>query len=301
MRIKYPLLIDGGLSNVLEKMGNDLNHNLWSAKLLEIKPEAIIQAHLAYLNAGSQCIITASYQASIEGFIADGQDYSSAEKLILKSVQLAEIAIERFLKNNCFADRPLIGASIGPYGAYLADGSEYHGDYNICDVEMRAFHINRIQLLDQSNADFLACETIPSFQEAKVLGDLLKDTQKQAWISFACKDEKHISDGSSIADCITYFENHSNIFAIGINCTAPKYVSELIKTIKALTTKKIVIYPNSGAIYRPKTKTWVGVSDPIQFASISKEWLALGADIIGGCCKIGPKHIKSISELIIKN
>lgn len=298
MRIKYPLLIDGGLSNVLEKMGHDLNHKLWSAKLLESNPEAIIQAHLAYLNAGAQCITTASYQASVEGFIVYGHDRSSAEKLILMSVELAETAIERFLKNNSSTKRPLIAASIGPYGAYLADGSEYRGDYNITDEELKSFHLRRIQLLDESKADFLACETIPSFREAKVLGEILQNTKKQAWISFSCKDERHLNDGSSVADCVACFDNHPNIFAIGINCTAPKYISGLIKTIKASTTKKIVVYPNSGEVYRADTKTWIGVSDPIQFAKICKEWISLGADIIGGCCRIGPMHIKSISELM---
>ena len=185
--VKYPLLIDGGLSNVLEKQGCNLNHKLWSAKLLETNPEAIIQAHLTYLKFGTRCITTSSYQASIPGFMANGHDRITAEALILKSIQLAEIAIKRFEELGYNDFKPLIAASIGPYGAYLADGSEYHGNYGVTDETLREFHLDRIKLLDRSKADFFACETIPSFQEAKVLAEILKQTNKSAWVSFSCQ------------------------------------------------------------------------------------------------------------------
>jgi len=302
MGIKYPLLIDGGLSNELERQGCNLNHKLWSAKMLETNPEAIIQAHLAYLFAGAQCITTSSYQASVPGFMALGCDKTMAESYILKSVHLAEEALKRFSTIDSISSKPLIAASIGPYGAYLADGSEYHGNYNISDKQLRVFHLSRIRILDRSNADFFACETIPSFQEAKVLAEILKWTQKSAWISFSCKDENHINDGTPIKECVTFLESHSNIFAIGANCTSPNYISGLIRSIKSESgSKQIVVYPNSGEAYSAESKTWLGVSDPELFLEMAKEWLQLGANIIGGCCRIGPDHIKCIGELLVKN
>ena len=248
MTISYPLLLDGGLSNELERQGCDLNQKLWSAKLLESNPEAIVLAHLAYLEAGAQCIITSSYQATLPGFMAIGYDQSSASTLILKSVQLAEEARRRFMLLNPRQPKPLIAASIGPYGAYLADGSEYRGDYSISDPELTGFHESRINLLDNSTADIFACETIPSFQEAKVLSACLKTKKKSAWISFSCKDGKHISDGTPIEKCAAFFAHHPTVFAIGVNCTSPNYISELIQSIKTKSgDKKIVVYPNSGA------------------------------------------------------
>ena len=178
MNIKYPLLIDGGLSNVLEEHGHDLNHKLWTAKLLETNPESIIQAHYTYLKSGAQCITTSSYQATVPGFMATGHNRDSAEVLIIKSIQLAEIAIERAMASGFVDHKPLIAASIGPYGAYLANGSEYQGNYGVSDETLREFHRDRIRLLDRSNADFFACETIPSFQEAKVLSEILKQADK---------------------------------------------------------------------------------------------------------------------------
>ncbi|MFC2131665.1 homocysteine S-methyltransferase [Bacteroidota bacterium] len=298
MKIKYPLLIDGGLSNELEKAGYNLNHKLWSAKLLDANPEAIIQVHLDYLNAGSQCITTSSYQATIPGFMEIGYARDTAEKLILKTVQLAEEAIERFMKPD-LDYKPMIAASIGPYGAYLADGSEYKGNYGITNEGLKDFHLSRIELLDKSNADFFACETIPSFQEAKVLAEILMGTKKPAWVSFSCKDELHINDGTPIEECAAFFTGHPKIFAIGVNCTAPKYISGLIKSIKARAgDKKIVVYPNSGEVYDAESKTWTGSSDVQQYAEMAKEWLELGADIIGGCCRIGTGHIKGISDVL---
>jgi len=302
MNIKYPLLIDGGLSNVLEEQGHDLNHKLWTAKLLETDPESVIQAHYIYLKSGAQCITTSSYQATVPGFMAIGHDRDTAELLLMKTIQLAEIAIERAMVSGIVDHRPLIAASIGPYGAYLADGSEYHGNYGVSDETLREFHQDRIRLLDKSNADFFACETIPSFQEARVLAEILKQVDKSAWVSFSCKDEHHINDGAKIEECASIFTDHSKVFAIGVNCTAPKYISGLIKSIKSRSgVKKIVVYPNSGEAYNADSKTWLGLSDPKLFVAMAKEWTELGADIIGGCCRIGPDHIRRISENLVKS
>jgi len=301
MSITYPLLLDGGLSNELERQGCDLNQKLWSAKLLESNPEAIILAHLAYLESGAECIITSSYQATLPGFMAIGYDEDSAKGLILKSVQLAEEARSCFLSLNPQASKPLIAASIGPYGAYLADGSEYRGDYIISDQDLTDFHQPRINLLDDSTANLLACETIPGFQEAKVLSEILKNVKKPTWVSFSCKDGQHISDGTPIEQCAAHFADHPTIFAIGVNCTSPEFISELIRSIKTKSgNKKIIVYPNSGAVYHAESKTWSGLSDLSSCATMVKEWMDLGADIIGGCCGIGPEQITSMSKAMVE-
>lgn len=301
MTITYPLLLDGGLSNELEKQGCDLNQKLWSAKLLESNPEAIILAHLSYLESGAQCIITASYQATLPGFMAIGYDKASASGLILRSVELAEEARNRFLSVNKPTSKPLIAASIGPYGAYLADGSEYRGDYGISNQELRDFHEPRITLLDHSTADILACETIPDFREAKVLSEILETAKKPSWISFSCKDGQHISDGTPIEQCASFFAHHPTVFAIGVNCTSPKFISDLIRSIKTKSgNKMIVVYPNSGATYDAGSKTWSSLSNLSSCEVMVKEWIELGADIIGGCCGIGPQQIKAMSEVITK-
>jgi len=299
---KYPFIIDGGLSNVLEEQGCDLNHKLWTASLLEKNPEAIIQAHFDYLKSGAQCITTSSYQASIPGLIDNGYSRDAAEAIIIKSVQLAEIAIRRAKSLGIINSMPLIAASIGPYGAYLADGSEYRGNYGVSDEILRSFHLEKIKILDRSNADLLACETIPSFQEAKVLSDIINHVDKPVWISFSCRDVEHINDGSKIKNCVSLFRNHPKVFAIGANCTDPKYISGIIRNIKESSgDKKIIVYPNSGEAYNAKSKTWIGVSKPKFFAEMTKEWSKLGADIIGGCCRIGPEHIRRMSEILLKN
>ncbi|MBO3698083.1 homocysteine S-methyltransferase [Roseivirga sp. E12] len=293
----YPLILDGGLSNVLESFGCDLNHRLWTAQLLANSPETIIEAHLEYLKAGAQCIITSSYQASIPGLMDMGYSRDMAVKLILKSVLLAEAAVDDVMDSGIVNVKPLIAASIGPYGAYLADGSEYHGNYGVSDKVLRDFHEERIGILNSSNADILACETIPSIQEARILSDILYQVDKPAWVSFSCKDGQHVNDGSKIEDCVSIFRDHPTVFAVGLNCTSPLYISGLIQRIKASSgDKRIIVYPNSGEAYNAESKTWRGLSEPGHFVEMSKEWVKLGADIIGGCCRIGPGHIKSISS-----
>jgi homocysteine S-methyltransferase len=195
--------------------------------------------------------------------------------------------------------RPLIAASIGPYGAYLANGSEYHGNYGISDQMLTDFHEPRIWLLEQTPADMLACETIPSYQEAKVLSKILENTCKPAWICFSCKDDQHTCDGTPIETCAALFAQHPNVFAIGVNCTAPEHISGLIQCIKKKSgDKKIVVYPNSGAVYDPESKTWIAHSKSIKHEAMIREWLSLGADIIGGCCGVGPEEIRAMGSII---
>jgi homocysteine S-methyltransferase len=299
MILTYPLLLDGGLSNELESQGCSLKHKLWSARLLESDPEAIVRAHLSYLESGAECIITSSYQATIPGFMALGHDESAAKALILNSVHLAEEARNRFLAQNPHASKPSIAASIGPYGAYLADGSEYRGDYALSDKELTEFHEPRLHLLADSPADMLACETIPSFREAMVLSKILESINKPAWISFSCKDGGHICDGTPIEQCAALLSRHPTVFAIGVNCTSPEFISDLIGSLKTQSGhKKIVVYPNTGAVYHAESKTWSGLADVSSCELMAQEWLDLGADIVGGCCGIGPKQIQSMNRVL---
>lgn len=302
MNIHYPLLLDGGLSNQLEKQGCDLNHKLWSARLLELDPESIIKAHLSYLNAGAGCITTSSYQATIPGFKEAGYDLSTAELLMKKTVELSAEAVDRFISSGSCKVKPLIAASIGPYGAYLADGSEYRGNYGISKNDLRDFHITRINLLNSSEADLFACETIPDMKEAVVLGEILTGIDKPAWISFSCCDESHLNDGTPIKECTELFADHPNIFAIGVNCTNPKYISGLLDILNLYAgEKKIVIYPNSGEAYHADSKTWSGFTDLKFLELMAGEWLDKGADLIGGCCRMGPRHIQAIGRAVYQN
>ena len=296
--MSYPLILDGGLSNVLEGKGCDLNHALWTAETMISNPEAIVQAHLDYLHADAQFITTSGYQASIQGFKELGfENEEVVKELISKPVELAYKAVERYQESTNSHHEILIAASIGPYGAYLADGSEYKGNYGVSDSELINFHLERLSILNASSADVLAFETVPSFQEAIVLVSLLKESQKPAWLSFSCKDAAHLNDGTLISKVCELIAPVDSIFGIGVNCTAPRYISELIRQIKTYApSKKIVIYPNSGEVFNPANKTWSGISDPEDFASQAMKWVQEGADIIGGCCRIGPDHIDQVSR-----
>jgi len=298
--IQYPLLLDGGLSNQLEDQGHDLNDQMWSAKLLLKNPRAITEAHLQYLRAGAEILITSSYQASIQGFIeAFLISREDAISLMENTVKLARFAIDIYQEEVGEQSPKFVAASIGPYGAYLADGSEYTGKYAATDDEIFQFHKDRLDVLVETDADFFACETIPSFREARILRELLKDYETPAWISFSCQNDMHLHDGSEVAVCAELFNGHPTVFALGINCTPPQYISNLIQLIKKIApAKKVVVYPNSGEVYDAESKNWSGMNDPQICAMMSNEWLNLGADIVGGCCRIGPRHIASIKAVM---
>ena len=294
------ILLDGGLATELEARGYDISSDLWSAALLRSDPQAIIDVHRAYLDAGAQCIISASYQASRKGFMSLGLSAKEADKLIGSSVTLAKKARQQYLEDNPDTDiPPIVAASIGPYGATLHDGSEYTGYDGIGPETLRNFHEGRLALLDQAGADVLACETIPDLEESQVLCELLKDVTSPAWISFSCRDERCISDGTPLAQVAGLFRNHPKVLAVGINCTAPHLVAGLIdQLVVAAPDKAIVVYPNSGEKYQAENQSWSGTVSPGECAAAAQVWRDAGAKLIGGCCRMGPQHIAAMGEYL---
>jgi homocysteine S-methyltransferase len=293
-------ILDGGLATELETRGHNLDDPLWSARLLLEQPEAIRQVHSDYLWAGADCVISASYQASLPGLQARGLSQTEAADLIRLSVQLAIEARDQFwaIKANRQGRlRPLVAASVGPYGAYLANGAEYTGDYDLDEAGLLAWHRPRWQILADSGADLLACETIPSLPEARALRQLLLETPVMpAWISFACHDGLHISDGTPLAESVRLLNDIPNLVAVGINCTPPRFVPDLITAVHSNTNKLIIVYPNSGEQYDPVNKQWLSQSDPSEFGTYSREWRKMGALLLGGCCRTRPAHIQQIRD-----
>lgn len=292
------MVLDGGLATELEVRGLELDKTLWSASILVEQPEAIQKLHCDYLAAGADCIISASYQATVQGFEAFGMDRSLAEAILRRSLELALAARAEVSGDAAAASgrcRPLVAASIGPYGAYLADGSEYRGDYglDVCDLE--AFHRPRWQVLAGAGADLFACETIPSVVEARALIRLLrKSPDLNAWFSFQARDGAHIADGTAFARVVEEIDSEGQILAVGVNCTAPELVGDLIRIAKNHTDKPVVVYPNSGEEWDAERRRWTPASGQCSFDELAFEWFTLGARLIGGCCRTGPETVKKV-------
>ncbi|MDE3143485.1 MAG: homocysteine S-methyltransferase [Bacteroidota bacterium] len=294
------VVLDGAMATELESRGADLNHTLWSAKLLKEDPQLIQQVHYDYLLAGADIITTASYQASFDGFAKHGYTKQQALELMQLSVALAFGAREDAMKISPQKMKPLVAASVGPYGASLADGSEYRGNYGISVEELKSFHRERLKILIETGADIIACETIPCIDEAIALKELLSEFPNvQAWISFSCKDETHISSGEKFEDAVQSIHQSKQIIAVGVNCTAPQYIESLIKIAAATTDKLILVYPNKGESWDAKNKCWLPTSQQHQhFIDDAKTWYAAGAKIIGGCCRTTPADIKQLQGLL---
>lgn len=297
-RQKFAVL-DGAFATELEKLGLNINDPLWSALALIDREELISKVHLSYLKAGADIITSSSYQATVRGFVARGVPQQRAGELIGNSVRLAQKARDTFVESADFDSKarafPLVAASLGPFGAYLADGSEYRGNYQISYDELKRFHLERIEIIDRESPDLYALETVPVLAEAVAVSEILCETgiTTPLWVSFSCCDGDHISDGTDIAECARRLEQQKNVVAIGVNCTHPRFVESLIKRIKANSTKEIVVYPNSGESYDPVSKTWSGSSE--EFLAKVGVWNEAGATMIGGCCRTSPADIEKIA------
>ncbi len=293
------LVVDGAMATELEKKGVDTNNDLWSATALISDPTAVKEVHQSYFEAGANIAITDSYQANLGAFEEAGYSPTISRQLITKSVEVASQARTEF--QNSFPKEQrvlLIAGSVGPYGAYLADGSEYTGAYHLTKQEFKDFHRSRMKLLAQGGVDIFAFETQPNFAETQALGELLYDEfpEMGAWLSFSVDGHDKLCDGTPLAKAANYFADDDQIFALGVNCTALTNILGLVKLLKANSPKPVLVYPNNGDTYDPVTKKWRKNFHAPSFADLAPQWKQAGATLIGGCCRTTPADIQQIAK-----
>ena len=279
-------LIDGGLSTVLEEMGEEPSGLLWTAAALVDRPHVLTEAHRRYVEAGADIVITASYQASEPGFVAAGLSVADARKALAATTAVARAA-----------HAPSVAASVGPYGAYLGDGSEYHGTYAASWAEVRAFHRQRLEVLVDTAPDLFAIETIPSVAEAEIVAEELRSlTDAPAWLTFSCRDSSHTCAGDVFA--VAAAAVAPAVDAVGVNCTAPVHVLSLLHAAHvALPGVPLVVYPNHGAEWNGEHKCWLGPVGGSEIPGLVPDWLAAGARFVGGCCGVGTAGIRALAAL----
>jgi homocysteine S-methyltransferase len=300
-------VLDGGLATELERAGCDLASPLWSGEVLRTQPEKVLAVHRSYLEAGADCLLTASYQLSAMGFqeigLAEPAAGQAARQAIQQSVTLAEQARCEYNQAEVNAGRKprriWIAGSLGAYGAALHNGAEFRGNYNIDHASLVTFHAERIDAMRDTPADFLAFETVPSLAEADAILEALAPFPNiAAYISFTCRDDTYTGHSEPIEVCARLLDAAPNIIAVGINCTAPRFILSLIQKIRTVSTKRIAVYPNSGETWVAETRGWTGSSDPGAFGDMARDWRRAGADWIGGCCRTGPEHIRSVAAAL---
>ncbi|MFC1418812.1 homocysteine S-methyltransferase [Streptacidiphilus cavernicola] len=283
------LVLDGGMSNQLEAAGHDLSDALWSARLLADAPEAVAAVHRAYYAAGAQVAITASYQASFEGYAKVGIGPQEAEQLLRRSVELARTAARETAGGSA---RRWVAASVGPYGAVLADGSEYRGRYGLSVAELERFHRPRLEALASAGPDVLALETVPDTDEAEALLRAVDGLGVPVWLSYSVAGGRTRA-GQSLEQAFGLVAGLDQVLAVGVNCCAPEEAAEAVELTAAVTGKPVVVYPNSGEGWDPEARSWAG---PATFAPERVgEWTRAGARLVGGCCRVGAEQIAELA------
>jgi len=294
-------VLDGGLATALETAGHDLGTRLWSARMIVDDPDALRAVHRAWLEAGADCITTAGYQASFEGLLAAGFDRTGAERVLRRAVELAVETRDAFWAEPPSREgrlRPIVAASAGPYGAYLADGSEYRGRYGVAREVLRRFHGERLDVLLDTPADVIAFETVPSGEEADVIAGLLEERpQARAWVSFSCRDSESLRDGTAVTEAARRCAAVAGVVAVGVNCTAPRHVLGLVERIASVTDRPVVAYPNSGEDWDAEARAWTGRPDA--WLEDVGSWVEAGARMVGGCCRVGPETIHEVRARLV--
>ncbi|WP_307670370.1 homocysteine S-methyltransferase [Streptomyces sp. V2I9] len=286
-----PVLLDGGLSNQLEAQGCDLSDALWSARLLADAPEQIEAAHLAYLRAGARVLITASYQATFEGFGRYGIDRAGTEALLARSVRLARRAADSARRADP-GRQGWVAASVGPYGAMLADGSEYRGRYGLSVRELERFHRPRVEALAAAGPDALALETVPDLDEAEALVRVAEETGLPYWLSYSVAGGRTRA-GQPLEEAFAVAAGRDSVLAVGVNCCDPDEVQEAVEQAAAVTGRPAVVYPNSGEDWDAVARGWTGRGT--FDAGRVRGWLRAGARLVGGCCRVGPDRTAELA------
>lgn len=293
------VVLDGGVATELEARGHDLSDDLWSARILQTDPAEIEAVHAAFFAAGARVAITASYQASIEGFERVGIGRAEGLGLIQHSVELARRARDRAAERAARSDdtRPrFVAGSAGPYGAMLADGSEYTGDYDLTERQLIDFHRPRAEALLEAGADLLAFETLPSALEATAAVRLLDELGgPPAWISFQCQDGERTARGEPIGEAVQATE-HPAVVAVGVNCTAPRDMPSLLAAAHAATTRPLIAYPNLGRGWDGASRKWLAPDGDTFDPAVVAGWTSLGVTWVGGCCGVGPADIAALTS-----
>jgi homocysteine S-methyltransferase len=289
-------VLDGGMASELEYLGANINGPLWSAHVLEDSPEKVVAVHSGFIVAGADCIETASYQVSRMGYEEVGLAPERAEAALLRSVELAREAAAESPER-----RVVVAASLGPYGAALHNGAEYHGNYACSFADLVEFHRQRIEVLAGAQGseapDLLAFETLPSLEEARAIGEALAQWPNLAvWFTFTCKDAQHVAHGELLRTCAAYVARLPQTIAIGVNCTHPSLIVALIGELREASDKPIMVYPNSGEGWDAEARRWTGSNDPAGYGEMAAQWFASGAQIVGGCCRTRPAHIRQVAE-----
>ncbi|MFY9915642.1 MAG: homocysteine S-methyltransferase [Nocardioidaceae bacterium] len=286
------VVLDGGMSNALEDRGHDVSGKLWTARLLRDAPDEIAAVHRTYFEAGARVATTASYQASVPGFAAVGMSRDEAERLIQRSVTLAREARDELAGDGT---RRWVAASVGPYGAVLADGSEYRGRYGLSRAQLRDFHLPRMELLAAAGPDFLAVETIPDQDEAEVLVELIDQLAVPAWFSFSAAG-LHTRAGQPLADGFAVAASAATVFAVGVNCCTPTDVLPAVELAVQVTGRPAIAYPNSGEEWEAANRGWDG--SPSYDVRMAPNWVDAGAAYVGGCCRVGPATISALAAAV---
>jgi len=287
-----PVVIDGGLATQLERQGLDVSGRLWSARTLLEHPESVTAAHRAFFDAGSSVAITATYQATFEGFRSVGLADEETTRLMVRGVRLARDAAEEV------SGRPTyVAASVGPYGALLADGSEYHGSYGLSVRQLQEFHRPRLEVLAAAGADLLAVETIPCAAEMEALLLELSSLDVRCWVSLTVSGQ-YTRNGEPLADLFAMTKDVSAVLAVGVNCSTPTDATAAVGVAAASAQKPVVVYPNSGEAWDPTSRDWTG-AEAFDAALVSR-WVADGARLVGGCCRVTPEQIAAIATEVTR-
>lgn len=271
----------------LEHRGADTNTPIWSAMVLIERPQLVEQIHREYLDAGAEVIITNTFRTHRRNLEKIGMG-DEAARLTTLAVAIAQAAVRASGK------RAFVAGSIAP----LEDS--YSNEAALRRQVYLEAHAEMAHNLAMAGVDLLIAETMGNIREAEAAAEAAATTKLPFGVSFICKLDGHLFSGEALADAARAVEAHGPAF-LGINCTAAPSLHTALAELRRATRLPISVYANPSTTEDYVHWDETAAEQPAIYARYAQEWLAAGANLVGGCCGTTPAHIESMRDAMQVN
>ena len=286
-------ILDGGMGRELKRMGAPFTQPLWSAQALIEAPHFVTQAHQGFIDAGAEIITVNSY-ACVPFHLGEALYQAQGAALAQQASVIAKEVAQNAKQNVSVA-----GSLPPAFGSYRPELFESERAFTILDTLYKA---------QDEYVDLWIGETISSIEEARVMASVLKGSTKPCYYAFTLSDEvteqATLRSGELVTDAITVLLEQQNIAGIFFNCSIPEVIEQALRdtnNVLIKQNKKVSLgaFANSFTPISSAHKANEAVQDyrdlsPNEYLEFAKQWHSLGANIIGGCCGIGPKFIAAL-------
>ena len=282
------LLLDGATGTELERRGVPMDQVAWSAAAIATHPSTVREVHEDYIRAGADVIITNTFASQRHVLDLAGMG-DQVRELNLRAVRVAQQARE-----NASEERSVsIAGSISTFYAGL------ERENAPSSIQARANYLEQAELLAEGGVDLLALEMMQDTEQGAYAVEAAVTTGLPVWIGLSCKLSEYESSlqltrGQPLEDGLDVLLSLGGS-VVTVMHTLTEHTIRVLHAVMARWSGPVGAYPHSGRFVMPKWH-FHDIISPEDYLIEAQKWVDMGVQIVGGCCGIGPDHIRLLRE-----